>query len=98
MQNADVSFNNFYKAINAVLAKHAPYQKIKKHAFKTNKRKPQITTVIQNSIKIKNKLYKNYITKKDIPLKKILPEYKEYSHIPSQHLEIVKRNTMITFS
>ena len=40
MQNADVSFNNFYKAINAVLAKHAPYQKVKKHAFKTNKRKP----------------------------------------------------------
>ena len=40
MQNADVSFNNFYKAINAVLTKHAPYQKVKKHAFKTNKRKP----------------------------------------------------------
>ena len=30
MQNVDLSFNNFYKAINAVLDKHAPYQKVKK--------------------------------------------------------------------
>ena len=29
MQNVDLSFNNFYEAINAVLDKHAPCQKVK---------------------------------------------------------------------
>ena len=30
IQNVDLSFNNFYEAINALLDKHAPYQKVKK--------------------------------------------------------------------
>ena len=34
MQNVDLSFNNFYEAINAVLDKHAPYQKVKKYISK----------------------------------------------------------------
>ena len=33
MQNVDLSFINFYEAINAVLDKHVPYQKVKKYAF-----------------------------------------------------------------
>ena len=59
MQNVDLSFNNFYEAINAVLDKHAPYQKVKKYILKL-KTKPWITASIQNSIKIKNRLFTNY--------------------------------------
>ena len=34
IQNVDLSFNNFYEANNAVLDKHAPYQKVKKYILK----------------------------------------------------------------
>ena len=33
-QTVDLSLNNFYEAINAVLDKHAPYHKVGKYASK----------------------------------------------------------------
>ena len=83
MQNVDLSFNNFYEAINAVLDKHAPYQKVKKYILKL-KTKPWITAGIQNSIKIKNRLFKNYINKKDFTLKNEMHvEYKKHRNMLS---------------
>ena len=78
MQNVDLSFNNFYEVINTVLDKHAPYQKVKKYISKL-KTKPQITAGIQNSIKIKNRLFKIYLNKKDVKLKNEMhTKYKKY--------------------
>ena len=68
MQNVQSWFNNFYEAINKLVDKHAPYQKVKKYTLKL-KTKPGWTAGIQNSIKIKNKLFKHYINRKDIALK-----------------------------
>ena len=83
MQNVDLSFNNFYKTINAVLDKHVPYQKVKKYTLKL-KTKPWITACIQNSIKIKNKLFQDYINKKNITLKnEIHAEYNKYRNMLS---------------
>ena len=85
-------------SINAVLDKHAPYQKVKKYTLKL-KAKPWITSGIQNSIKIKNKLLKNYFNKKDITLKMKYMQNIKSIEICSQHLlKKVKRVTMTTFS
>ena len=51
-QNVDLSFNNFYEAINAVLDKHAPYHKVGKYTSKL-KAKPWITAGIQIILKSK---------------------------------------------
>ena len=83
MQNVDLSFNNFYEAINTVLDKHAPHQKVEKYTLKL-KTKPWIIAAIQNSIKIKNKVFNNYINKKDITLKnEIHAEYEKYKNMLS---------------
>ena len=64
------------------------------------KAKPWITAGIQNSIKIKNRIYKNYINKKDFTLKdEIHAEYKKYRNMLSTLTKKkVKRVTMTTFS
>ena len=63
--------------MNAVLDKHVPYEKVKKYTLEI-KTKPWKTAGIQNSIKIKNKLFKNYLNKKDITLKiEIHADYKK---------------------
>ena len=59
MQNVDLLVNDFYGTINAVLDKHAPYQKVKKYILKL-KTKTWITAGIQN------RLFNNYIYKKRI--------------------------------
>ena len=83
LHNVDLSINNFYEAIYAVLDKHTPYQKVKKYNLKL-KAKPWITAGIQNSKQIKNKLFKNYINKKNIALKnEIHAEYKKYRNMLS---------------
>lgn len=55
-QIVDISFNHVYDGINTVLDKHTPYQKVKKYTLKL-KTKPWITAGIQNSIKVKIKLF-----------------------------------------
>ena len=56
---------------------------------------PWITAGIQNSIKTKNRLFKNYINKKDSTLKnEIYAACKKYRNM----LSTLKRVTVITFS
>lgn len=81
IQNIESLFINFYKAINTVLNRHSIHQKIKKFTLKM-KTKVWIIAGIQNYIKIKNKVFKYFISKNDITLKN---EYKKY-RICSPHL------------
>ena len=46
LHNVDLSINNFYEAIYAVLDKHTPYQKVKKYNLKL-KAEPWITAGIK---------------------------------------------------
>ena len=56
-------------------------KKLKKYTSRL-KTKPWITAAFQNSIKIKNKLIENHISKKDITLKnEIHVEYKKYRNV-----------------
>ena len=63
MQNVDLSFNNFYEAINAVLDKYAPYQKVKKYILKL-KLKPWITAGFKILLKSKTDFLKIILIKK----------------------------------
>ena len=65
-----------------ILDKHAPFKKITKYKLKS-RTKPWITTpALQESISIKNKIFKNYIKKKDTTQKCELDNnYKIYSII-----------------
>ena len=57
-------FFNFLNAMNSLLIKSIPFQKISKYKlkFKTN---PWIIFGIKKSISMKNKLLKKFISKKD---------------------------------
>ena len=54
----------FSDSMNNILDKHAPFKKIAKYKLKF-RTKPCITPALQKSISIKNKIFKNYIKKKD---------------------------------
>ena len=62
--NVDASFQNFFDSINNILDKHGPFKKITKYKLKF-RTKPWITSALQKSISIKNKIFKNHIKKKD---------------------------------
>ena len=54
--------------MNRILDKYAPLKKLSKHKLKF-KTKPWITTALQQSISIKNKLFSDFINKKDLTQK-----------------------------
>ena len=61
--------------------KHAPLQKLSKYKLKF-KTKPWITTALPKSISIKNKLFSDFINKKDLTLKtEIHIKYKSYRNM-----------------
>ena len=70
LQNDDTntSFQNFFDSMNRILDKHAPLKRFSK--YKLNfKAKPWITMALQKSVSIKNKLFSDYIHKKDLSQK-----------------------------
>ena len=66
--NIDASFQNVFNSMNNILDKHAPFKRITKYKLKF-RTKPWITPALQKSIFIKNKIFKNYIEKKDVTQK-----------------------------
>ena len=78
--------------INVVLNKYAPLKKFKKYKLRF-KNKPWITSGIQKSIYIKNKLLKKFINKKDPQSKAIFHEqYKTYRNLLSTLMKQSKQN------
>ena len=63
-KNIDLLTNDFLNALNSLLNKYTPFNKISKYKLKF-KTKPCITLGIQKSISVKNKLLKKFINKKD---------------------------------
>ena len=60
--NPNDALVHFLKIVNKLLDKHAPYKTIK-HSKPLYETKPWITRGLANSIRIKNKLYKNFCKK-----------------------------------
>ena len=63
-KNVNLVTENFLDTINSVLNKYAPLKRVNKYKLRF-KNKPWITSGIQKSIYIKNKLLKKFINKKD---------------------------------
>ena len=62
--DANIAFNNFYSAIEPIIDKYMPLEKIKNKEFK-RRYKPWITVGIQNSIKRRDKLLRQYLKTND---------------------------------
>ena len=83
IKNGNLATNNFLDTINSVLNKYAPLKRVNKYKLRF-KNKPWITSGIQKSIYIKNKLLKKFINKKDPQTKAIFhKQYKTYRNLLS---------------
>ena len=91
-KNVNLTTNNFLDTINSVLNKYAPLKRVNKYKLRF-KNKPWITSGIQKSIYIKNKLLKKFINKKDPQSKAIFHEqYKTYRNLLSTLMKQSKQN------
>ena len=80
-KDVNLSFNNFFKRINAILDNHAPLRKVTKKKLRFRS-KPWITLGLQKSIFIKNSLFVKFIKSKDINQKnEIHIKYKQYRNL-----------------
>ena len=83
--------------MNKIIDKHSPLKKLSKYKLKFQT-KPQITTVLQKSISIKNKLFRDFINKKDLTQKAELQiKYKNYRNMLSILMKNSKRNYFTKF-
>ena len=90
-KNVDVTTKIFLNAMNCLLNKYAPFKKISKYKLKF-KTKPWITSGMQESISIKNKLLKKLISKKDPQIKAQCHENnKKYRNLLSKLLKESKQ-------
>ena len=83
LQNNDTntSFQNFFDSMNRILNKHAPLKRLSKYKRKF-KTKPWITMALHKYISIKNKLFNDYINKKDLSQKTELHiKYESYRNM-----------------
>ena len=72
-----------FDSMSRILDKHAPLKKLSKYKLKF-KTKPWITTALQKSISVKNKLFSDFINKKDLTQKTELHiKYKSYRNMLS---------------
>ena len=92
--NADNSTKMYLDAINMLLDTYAPLKRTNKCKLKF-KSKPWITLGLQKSISVKNKLFVNFINKKDLVLKEEFhTNYKKYGNLLST---LMKRSKQAYF-
>ena len=99
LQNNDTntSFQNVFESMSNIIDKHAPLKKLSKYKLKF-KTKPWITMALQKSISIKNKLFSDYINKKDLSQKTELHiKYKSYRNMLSTLMKKSKQNYFTKF-
>ena len=90
--NADNSTKIYLDKINMLLDTYAPLKKVNKYKLKFMS-KPWITSGLQKSIFVTNKLLRNFINKKDPILKEEFhTNYKKYRNLLST---LSKRNRLI---
>ena len=85
--DANIAFNNFYSAIEPIIDKYMPLEKIKNKEFK-RRYKPWITVGIQNNIKRRDKLLRQYLKTND-PTRKYA-FHTEYKLIRNRIVNLIK--------
>ena len=92
--NVDNSTKMYLDTINTLLDTYAPLKRINKFKLKF-KSKPWITLGLQKSVSVKNKLFVNFMNKKDPVLKEKFPtNYKKYRNLLSI---LIKRSRQAYF-
>ena len=92
--NVDNSTKMYLDTINTLLDTYAPLKRINKFKLKL-KSKPWITLGLQKSVSVKNKLFVNFMNKKDPVLKEKFPtNYKKYRNLLSI---LIKRSRQAYF-
>ena len=87
----------FFDSMNRILNKHAPLKRLSKYHLKF-KTKPWITMALQKSVSIKNKLFTDYINKKDLSQKiELYIKYKSYRNMLSTLMKKSKQNYFTKF-
>ena len=87
----------FFDSMNRILDKHAPSGRLSKYKLKF-KTKSWITMALQKSISIKDKLYSDYINKKDLSQKTELHfKYKSYRTMLSTLMKKSVQNCFTKF-
>ena len=82
-KDVNLSFNNFFKRINAILDNYAPLRKVTKRKLRFRS-KPWITLGLQKSISIKNSLFAKFIKSNDISQRiEMHVKYKQYRNLIS---------------
>ena len=92
-----IHLSKTFDSMSRILDKHAPLKKLSKYKLKF-KTKPWITMALQKSISIKNKLFSDYINKKDLSQKTELHiKYKSYRNMLSTLMKKSKQNYFTNF-
>ena len=90
--NPNLSFHNYIKEVEKMISNHAPLRKTRKRELKFQS-KPWITSGLQKSIVIKNKLLGKFIkSTKSIIKEKLRNDYKSYRNMISTLLKQTKKN------
>ena len=90
--NSNLSFHNYIVEVEKMISNHAPLRKAKKRDLKFQS-KPWITSGLQKSITIKNKLFDKFIKSTNpISKEKLHNDYKSYRNMISTLLKQSKKN------
>ena len=91
--NPSLSFHSYIEEVEKIISNHAPLRKTRKRELKFQS-KPWITSGLQKSIVIKNKLFGKFIkSTNSIIQKKLHNDYKSYRNMIST---LLKRSKKIT--
>ena len=82
-RNSNLSFHNNIEELEKMISNHAPLKKTRKRELRFQ-RKPWLTSGLQKSIVIKNKLFGKFIKSANSIIKeKLHNDYKSYRNINS---------------
>ena len=95
--NTNTSFQNIFDSMSRILDKHSPLKKLSKYKLKF-KTKPWFTTALKKSVSIKNKLFSDFINKKDLTQKiELQIKYKRYRNMFSTLMKKSKQKYLTRF-
>ena len=94
-ENPNLSFKTFLDIVDRLIHKHRPKKRIPKTKRQT-KSKPWITPALSNSIKIKNRVYKQFCKASDpIKKRKLHERFKNYRNLTTILTRVKKKQNFM---
>ena len=95
-ENSNSSFKAFLNIVDRLIDKHGPKTPIPKTKRQT-KSKPWITPALSNSMKIKNRIYKQFCKANDVIKKKLHEWFKNYRNLTNTLTRVCKEECYKSF-